>query len=122
MKPYLIFSAIFVVLAFLTTVFTLQFFLLVITMIELYFFICAYSLYVNFVTQSCGLGDVVYQNPGAYGYTQAYENEDYGEDQENYQQSVHQSYGNLNNQKQEGYGNFDGQQQQQPQQPQYYGQ
>ncbi|KAG5669648.1 hypothetical protein PVAND_017532 [Polypedilum vanderplanki] len=122
MKPYLLFSVTFVILAFITTLYTLYFFLLVITLIELYFFICAYSLYVNFVSQTCGIADVVYQNPKGYGYTQAYENDDYSEENDSYQQQQYsqQTYGNFDQQqpKQDFYA--DGQQHQQQQQ--YYGQ
>lgn len=77
MKPYLFFTGTFVFLGCCTAIVTLNFFMLVIAVLELYFFICAYSLYLSFLNDPNIQQDVVYKNPTAYGYAQAIESEGY---------------------------------------------
>ncbi|CAG9810598.1 unnamed protein product [Chironomus riparius] len=122
MKPYLFFTGTFVILCLCAAIVTLNFITLMIGVVELYFFICAYSLYFNLLSDPSIQQDVVYNNPGAYGYTQALESDGHVNGAVNYQthqQQPQQTDGYYN---QEGYYEDDRHEQQQPQQPYYNGQ
>lgn len=115
MKPYLFFTGTFVLLCCCAAVVTLNFITLMIGVVELYFFICAYSLYFNLLSDPSIQQDVVYNNPSAHGYTQAFETEGHANGGVNYQthqQQPQQTDGYYN---QEGYYEGDGQEQQQQQ-------
>ncbi|XP_070509048.1 uncharacterized protein [Chironomus tepperi] len=122
MKPYLFFTGIFVVLCCCAAVMTLNFITLMIGVVELYFFICAYSLYLNLFNDPSIQQDVAYNNPTAHGYTQAFESDGHVNGTVNYQthqQQPQQTDGYYN---QEGYYEGDGHDQAQQQQPYYNGQ
>jgi hypothetical protein len=109
MKPYLVLSFIYVILAIISTLASLNFFVLVHTAIEIYFFIAAYSLFYFFTseTASQGMQQVIHANPSAHGYSRAIESE--YDDGGNYQQ---QDYGNYEMQQGQGWDGEDQQQQQ----------
>lgn len=95
MKPYIILSAIYVIFAVISTVISLDFFVLVHAVIEIYFFVAAYSLYYTFVgdTAANNLQQVVYANPTAHGYSRAYEPEGgYDDGEGGYQQADYSGY------------------------------
>ena len=112
MKPYIILNGIYVILAFISTIFSLNFFILVHAVIEIYFFVAAYSLYYFFTNETAaqGMQQVIYANPSAHGYSRAYESEyDDGGEGGSYQQMDQGSY-EMNQPQQQGYAE-DGQQQ-----------
>lgn len=113
MKPYIILNGIYVILAIISVLISLNFFILVHAVIEIYFFVAAYSLYYFFTTETAsqGMQQVIYANPSAHGYSRAYESEyDDGGEGASYQQMDHGSY--EMKQQQQGYA--------ENQQQQYY--
>lgn len=114
MKPYIILSGIYVISAVISSIVSLNFFVLVHAVIEIYFFVAAYSLYYTFSSDSAAnnLQQVVYANPTAHGYSRACE-PDYDDTEGGYQQAEYGSYEMQGQQQQQqGYDQYAGQQQQ----------